>query len=144
VDIRADQDGQVNSWEDLEFRGAVEATGRKKLIMTALWTEVCLAFPMLDALREGYEVYPVVDAVGETSAKHTMQVSSASFKLGRDRSVGCRPRVNCSATGLARTPSWTSSTSSSRRGSSRTSEGGRRHSQSLCPVRVPDCREVSW
>jgi nicotinamidase-related amidase len=58
---------QINSWEDVEFRRAVEATGRKKLIMTALWTEVCLTFPALDALRDGYEVYPVVDAVGGTS-----------------------------------------------------------------------------
>ena len=58
---------QINSWEDVEFRRAVEVTGRKKLIMTALWTEVCLAFPALDALREGYEVFPVVDAVGGTS-----------------------------------------------------------------------------
>jgi nicotinamidase-related amidase len=58
---------QINSWEDLDFRRAVEATGRKKLIMTALWTEVCLAFPALDALRAGYEVFPVVDAVGGTS-----------------------------------------------------------------------------
>jgi nicotinamidase-related amidase len=58
---------QINSWEDVDFRRAVEATGRKKLIMTALWTEVCLAFPALDALRAGYEVYPVVDAVGGTS-----------------------------------------------------------------------------
>ncbi|MBV9280772.1 MAG: isochorismatase family protein, partial [Chloroflexi bacterium] len=55
---------QINAWEDVEFRQAVEATGRKKLIMTALWTEMCLAFPSLDALRGGYEVYPVVDAVG--------------------------------------------------------------------------------
>jgi isochorismate hydrolase len=45
----------------------VRATGRKKLIMTAKRTEVCLAFPTLDATREGYEVYPVVDAVGGTS-----------------------------------------------------------------------------
>jgi nicotinamidase-related amidase len=60
---------EINSWENAEFRHAVEATGRKKLIMTALWTEVCLAFPTLDALREGYEVYPVVDAVGGTSAE---------------------------------------------------------------------------
>ena len=57
----------INAWEDIEFRQAVEATGRKKLIMTALWTEMCLAFPALDALRAGYEVYPVVDAVGGTS-----------------------------------------------------------------------------
>lgn len=57
----------INSWEDVEFRQAVEATGRKKLIMTALWTEACLTFPALDALKEGYEVYVVVDAVGGTS-----------------------------------------------------------------------------
>jgi nicotinamidase-related amidase len=60
---------QINSWEDIEFRKAVEATKRKKLIMCALWTEVCLAFPALDALRAGYEVFPVVDAVGGTSAE---------------------------------------------------------------------------
>jgi nicotinamidase-related amidase len=58
---------QINAWEDVEFRQAVRATGRNKLIMTALWTEVCLAFPSLDALRDGYEVYPVVDSVGGTS-----------------------------------------------------------------------------
>jgi nicotinamidase-related amidase len=58
---------EINSWENNEFRTAVAATGRKKLIMTALWTEVCLAFPALDALDEGFEVYPVVDAVGGTS-----------------------------------------------------------------------------
>jgi nicotinamidase-related amidase len=57
----------INAWEDPAFRRAVEATGRRKLIMTALWTEVCLAFPSLDALRDGFEVFPVVDAVGGTS-----------------------------------------------------------------------------
>jgi nicotinamidase-related amidase len=57
----------INAWEDIEFRAALEGTGRKKIVMTALWTEACLAFPTLDALRSGYEVYPVVDAVGGTS-----------------------------------------------------------------------------
>jgi nicotinamidase-related amidase len=57
----------INAWEDKEFYQAVKAAGRKKLIMTALWTEACLTFPTLDALKEGYEVYPVVDAVGGTS-----------------------------------------------------------------------------
>jgi nicotinamidase-related amidase len=57
----------INSWEDVEFRKAVEDTGRRKLVMTALWTEACLTFPALDALTEGYEVYAVVDAVGGTS-----------------------------------------------------------------------------
>ncbi|HWJ37861.1 MAG TPA: hydrolase [Sphingomicrobium sp.] len=57
----------INSWEDVEFKKAVEATGRRKLIMTALWTEACLTFPALDALQEGFDVYAVVDAVGGTS-----------------------------------------------------------------------------
>jgi nicotinamidase-related amidase len=57
----------INAWEDVEFRRAVEATGRRKLVMAALWTEACLTFPSLDAMRAGYEVYPVVDAVGGTS-----------------------------------------------------------------------------
>ena len=57
----------INSWEDVEFKAAVEKTGRKKLIMTALWTEACLTFPAIDALAEGYEVYVVADAVGGTS-----------------------------------------------------------------------------
>lgn len=57
----------INAWEDQDFVDAVRATGRKKLVMAALWTEVCLAFPALDALREGFEVYPVIDAVGGTS-----------------------------------------------------------------------------
>ena len=57
----------TNAWEDAEFLAAVRATGRRKLILCALWTEICMAFPALDALREGYEVYPVVDAIGGTS-----------------------------------------------------------------------------
>src|SRR5271170_3178797 len=57
----------VNSWEDIEFLQAVRATGRTKLIICALWTEVCMAFTALDALHDGYEVYPVVDAIAGTS-----------------------------------------------------------------------------
>ena len=57
----------TNAWEDPDFLAAVRATGRRKLILCALWTEICMAFPALDALREGYEVYPVVDAIGGTS-----------------------------------------------------------------------------
>ncbi len=57
----------MNSWEDAKFVEAVAATGRKKLIMAALWTEVCLTFPALEALKAGYEVYAVEDASGGTS-----------------------------------------------------------------------------
>jgi len=75
----------INAWEDVEFRKAIDALGRKKLIMTALWTEVCLAFPSLDALRAGFEVYPVVDAVGGTSPE--------AHRAGLDRIVqaGAQP-----------------------------------------------------
>ena len=57
----------MNSWEDPEFRMAIERTGRKKLVIAGLWTEVCVAFPTLDALRAGYEVYVVADAIGGVS-----------------------------------------------------------------------------
>ncbi len=57
----------MNSWEDPDFRAAVERSGRKKLIIAGLWTEVCVAFPTLDALRDGYQVYVVADAIGGVS-----------------------------------------------------------------------------
>jgi nicotinamidase-related amidase len=57
----------MNSWEDAKFVEAVKATGRKKLVMAALWTEVCLAFPAIQAMEAGFEVYAVEDASGGTS-----------------------------------------------------------------------------
>ena len=57
----------IKALEDKEFVEAVKATGRKKLVFTALWTEACLTFPVLDAIKEGFEVYIVADAVGGTS-----------------------------------------------------------------------------
>ena len=59
----------INSWEDPAFLQAVRATGRRKLIFCALWTEVCMAFSALEGPREGYDVYPVVDAMGGTSVE---------------------------------------------------------------------------
>lgn len=59
----------INAWEDVEFVTAVRATGRRKLVFCALWTEVCMAFPALDAMQEGFEVYPVVDAIAGTSVE---------------------------------------------------------------------------
>jgi nicotinamidase-related amidase len=59
----------MNSWEDQSFVAAVEKTGRRKLVIAALWTEVCLTFPALQAMAAGYEVYAVVDASGGTSAE---------------------------------------------------------------------------
>jgi len=54
----------LNSWEDQNFRKAVESTGRKKLIISGLWTEVCVVFPALCAHHDSYDVYVVADACG--------------------------------------------------------------------------------
>ena len=54
----------MDAWEDGAFRAAVERTGKKKLIFGALYTEICLAFPVVDAIRDGFEAMFVVDAVG--------------------------------------------------------------------------------
>jgi nicotinamidase-related amidase len=73
----------LNAWEDADFLAAVRATGRRKLIACALWTEICLAFPALDALRDGYDVYPVVDAVGGTSDEaHRAGLPIGNFSSG--------------------------------------------------------------
>lgn len=57
----------MNAWEDAPFRTAVEKTGRKKLIFGALYTEICLAYPVIESMRAGYEAMFVVDAVGGMS-----------------------------------------------------------------------------
>jgi nicotinamidase-related amidase len=65
----------MNAWEDVKFVAEVEHIGRKKLVMAALWTEVCLTFPTIQAIEAGYEVYIVVDASGGTSqVAHDMAV----------------------------------------------------------------------
>lgn len=58
----------MNTWEDKRVVDVIKKTGRKKIVMGGLWTEVCITFPTLDALREGFEVYVVADACGGTSA----------------------------------------------------------------------------
>jgi nicotinamidase-related amidase len=57
----------MNAWEDELFRKAVRKTGRKRLIFGALYTEICLAYPVVEALADGFEVTFVVDAVGGLS-----------------------------------------------------------------------------
>jgi len=75
----------TNAWEDSNFLDAVRATSRRKLIICALWTEICMAFPALDAVREGYDVYPVVDAIGGTS------VEAHNAGLQRVLQAGAKP-----------------------------------------------------
>ncbi|MER6329309.1 hydrolase [Streptomyces sp. NPDC014983] len=57
----------MNAWEDAAFVEAVKATGRKKLVIAGLWTEVCVVLPALSAIAQGYEVYVVTDASGGVS-----------------------------------------------------------------------------
>ncbi|WP_406099283.1 hydrolase [Streptomyces sp. NBC_01013] len=57
----------MNAWEDVDFVEAVKATGRKKLVIAGLWTEVCVVLPALSAISQGYEVYVVTDASGGVS-----------------------------------------------------------------------------
>lgn len=59
----------MNSWEDVNFKSAVVETGRKKLIIAGWWTEVCVAFPTIQALAEGYEAYVPTDACGDVSTE---------------------------------------------------------------------------
>src|ERR1700726_4233184 len=65
----------INSWEDGRIVEAVKKTGRKKLVIAALWTEMCLAMPALHAMGEGFEVYVVTDASGGASLEaHDMAI----------------------------------------------------------------------
>ena len=65
----------INTWEDERVVAWVKKTGRRKIVMAALWTEICLAFPVIHALGDGYEVYFVTDASGGVSLEaHEMAV----------------------------------------------------------------------
>lgn len=65
----------INTWEDSRVVEWVKSTGKKKIVMAALWTEICLAMPAIQALGEGYEVYIVTDASGGVSLEaHEMAV----------------------------------------------------------------------
>jgi nicotinamidase-related amidase len=59
--------GEVSAWDNADFVKAVEATGRKTLIIAGVWTSVCVAFPALQAKADGYRVYAVMDASGDLS-----------------------------------------------------------------------------
>jgi nicotinamidase-related amidase len=57
----------MNSWDDKNFVAAIEKTGKKKIVLCGLWTEVCVAFPTVQAIHDGYEVYVVEDCCGDVS-----------------------------------------------------------------------------
>ncbi|KJS54491.1 chloroperoxidase [Streptomyces rubellomurinus subsp. indigoferus] len=71
----------MNAWEDEALVEAVKATGRRKIVLSGLWTEVCLVLPALSALAQGYEVYVVSDASGGVSPlahEHALQRMTAA------------------------------------------------------------------
>lgn len=66
-DLQPIERTSMNSWDDPAFREAVVKTGRKNIIVAGLWTEVCVTWPTLNMIEEGYNVYVVEDACGATS-----------------------------------------------------------------------------
>lgn len=88
----------MNSWDSEELVALVKASGKKKLVMCALWTEACLLFPTLCAIEEGFEIYIVTDASGGTSQEahdaairrmeqagaHSLTTINALLELQRD------------------------------------------------------------
>src|SRR5262245_34037916 len=66
----------MNSWDDEGFQKAIKATGRKNIMLTGLWTEVCITWPAIESLGEGYNIYVVEDCCGAMS--HAAQEAALS------------------------------------------------------------------
>jgi nicotinamidase-related amidase len=85
--------GQINAWDNEDFVNAVKSTGRKQLIMAGVVTDVCVAFPALSAIEEGYEVFVVTDASGtfNETVRHAAwaRMASAGVQLMNWFSVAC-------------------------------------------------------
>ncbi|MGZ0187857.1 MAG: isochorismatase family protein [Alphaproteobacteria bacterium] len=90
-DYVINRSGEINAWDSPEFKAAIEATGRKKIIMAGIVTDVCLLFPALSAVAEGYDVYAVVDASGTwdevTRDAAMLRMSQAGVKVSTWASV---------------------------------------------------------
>jgi nicotinamidase-related amidase len=72
----------MNSWLDANFRKAVHATGRKKIVIGGLWTEACVMFPTLDMLKEGFEIYIPADACGDISPEAHQRAMDRAVQAG--------------------------------------------------------------
>ncbi|MBO6752664.1 MULTISPECIES: isochorismate family cysteine hydrolase YcaC [Spongiibacter] len=85
--------GQINAWDNEEFLEAVKQTGKKQLLIAGVVTEVCVSFPVLSALEEGYEVFVVTDASGtfnQTTRESAWdRMSQAGAQLMTWFAVGC-------------------------------------------------------
>jgi len=77
--------GQINAWDNEDFVAAVKATGRKQLVIAGVVTEVCVAFPALSALAEGFDVFVVADASG------TFNELTRNSALDRMIAAGAQP-----------------------------------------------------
>ena len=95
----------INSWEDRRVVEAVKKTGRKKLVIAALWTEMCLAMPAIHAMGDGYDVYVVTDASGVSRPKHMTWESAAWWLREPNRLRGLAWRENFSVIGRAQSTS---------------------------------------
>jgi nicotinamidase-related amidase len=72
----------MNSWEDKNFKSAVTGFGRNKIVVAGLWTEVCVCFPALDAIAEGYDVHVPTDACGDISAEAHERAVQRAIQAG--------------------------------------------------------------
>jgi nicotinamidase-related amidase len=75
----------MNSWDDENFVAAVKKTGRKKIVLAGLWTEVCVAFPTIQAIHDGFEVYVVEDCVGD------LDLRTHETAMRRAEQAGAKP-----------------------------------------------------
>jgi nicotinamidase-related amidase len=85
--------GQINAWDNADFVKAVQATGRRQLIIAGVVTDVCVAFPALSAIEEGYDVFVVTDASGtftpETREAAWTRMAAAGVQLVNWFAVAC-------------------------------------------------------
>jgi nicotinamidase-related amidase len=90
---RIPRPGQINAWDNADFVEAIKKTGRKKIVMSGITTDVCVAFAALSALDAGYEVYVVVDASGsmnqDTQNASLMRMSNAGAIMGTWFALSC-------------------------------------------------------
>lgn len=85
--------GQINAWENSDFVDAIKKTGRKKIVMSGITTDVCVAFATLSAIDAGYEVYVVADASGsmnaDTQSASLMRMADAGAIMGTWFAISC-------------------------------------------------------
>src|SRR5258708_21693583 len=80
----------MNAWLDEKFRKAIAATGRKKFVIAGLWTEVCVLFPTLEMLKEGFEIYIAADACGDLSLEAHDRAMQRALQAGAVPITSCQ------------------------------------------------------